>query len=210
MAWSRNQLLAFQREGQKLDAIAPGLNGCDILEVRDSDVIVKTQFPGKAYVQFASIRTTAPKIFGPGARVQTPYGRAVVKEYRESESDISYVVDYVDKGATGGCQFVVIYIYRQQPTVAANCSTANQTVKHRSLARCTPAGYLRPADVKERTDLTFAEAYSDAEQLRAKGNAAFKARTPHHNQRIRVTVLLQPCSSHPIPYAARCLPSAGL
>lgn len=99
-AWTRADLLDAQRSGTKLDVIAPGIDGCTIEAVREDDIVVAAPF-GRAYVALQSIRTPAPKRFPPGARVATPYGRGVVREFRAADDALSYVVAFVDKGATG-------------------------------------------------------------------------------------------------------------
>ena len=105
-SWTRCELERAAREGVPLEVIAPGLRACTILSVRPSPedfVVVRCAFPGTAVVRFDAIRTPAPVRYAAGARVATPYGAAVVKEMRApAEAGVSYVVEFVDKSATGG------------------------------------------------------------------------------------------------------------
>lgn len=54
---------------------------------REDDVVMELQGPdghtwGRGYVRITAIRTPPPHRFGPGERVQTPYGKGVVRALR--------------------------------------------------------------------------------------------------------------------------------
>ena len=108
--WSREELLAAQAEGALLDVVAPGIEQCAIVSVREADVVVTTRFHATAYVQFGAIRS-APRRFAAGDKVATPYGVGVVAEVRPAAAAADrgrcVVVKFLDKGAVGASRGVL-------------------------------------------------------------------------------------------------------
>ena len=56
---------------------------------------------GTGYIRVKDIRSPPPQRFAPGDRVDTPYGKGVVRELRANEARIDYVVDLIENTLSG-------------------------------------------------------------------------------------------------------------
>lgn len=138
---------------------------------------------GTGYIRIKDIRTPPPRRFAPGERVDTPYGKGIVRELRASESHVDYVVDLIENTLSGAAPTAAaptgglvrvdsMYEGAASPSGAAAAKPAAPTRTRRNCA----VAYMNPADVKPRTSRSADETLDDAADYRTKGNDAFKVR----------------------------------
>lgn len=111
--WTEEELQHAIRSGRSLTFCVPGLRG-RITGLRAADggstwVVVKTTFPGTAYLAATQILTPPPSSIGEGRRVKTAFGPARVKSLRRNRLRWDYEVELTHAPLANG-KLAVAYL----------------------------------------------------------------------------------------------------
>lgn len=112
-AWEDFELTHAIQSKRTLEFVVQGMTG-QVVGIRPTDdgikwVIVKTAFPGTAYLQASQILTRPPSSIGAGRRVKTAFGPARVRSLRRNRPRLDYEVELTHAPLANG-KYAVAYL----------------------------------------------------------------------------------------------------